>query len=195
MGTHSRQDRAIVSPVHVGSGTVRCANGILPVPAPATALLLEGVPIYGGSIRGELCTPTGAALLTHFADGFGPMPQMAVERIGYGNGNKDFPVANCVRAFLGSAEEAKPAMYQLDFNVDDMTPEAVSFAMERIFDAGAVEAFGTPIQMKKGRPGFLFTILTKEEGKSDRGRLPAHFHHRNAGEAGGPAHAGKGDRG
>ena len=96
--------RVTASPVHVGSGTVRCAHGVLPVPAPATARILEGVPIYGGEVRGELCTPTGAALLKHFAAGFGPMPLMRLEKTGYGMGKKDFgDRANCVRAMIGEA--------------------------------------------------------------------------------------------
>ena len=94
-------DQVVVSPVHVGSGTVKCAHGILPVPAPATALILQGVPTYGGRIDGELCTPTGAALLKHFATRFGDMPVMRTSAIGYGMGKKDFPVANCLRAMLG----------------------------------------------------------------------------------------------
>src|SRR5699024_5887421 len=97
-------DDVVVSPVHVGSGQVHCAHGILPVPAPATAFILRGVPIYGGSVRGELCTPTGAALLKHFATRFGAMPAMQVESIGYGMGKKDFEAANCVRAMLGETE-------------------------------------------------------------------------------------------
>ncbi len=95
--------QVIVSPVHVGSGQVRCAHGILPVPAPATAHILTGAPIYGGRIKGELCTPTGAALLRHFADSFGDMPVMTLLRVGYGMGTKDFEAANCVRAMLGEA--------------------------------------------------------------------------------------------
>ena len=94
-------EKIAASPVHVGSGHVHCAHGILPVPAPATALLLQGIPIYSGSVRGELCTPTGAALLKHFASVFCPMPPMTVRQIGYGMGKKDFAMANCVRAFLG----------------------------------------------------------------------------------------------
>lgn len=97
-------DKVMASPVHVGSGQVRCAHGILPVPAPATAHILMGVPCYGGSIQGELCTPTGAALLKHFVSKFGPMPLMTVNAIGYGMGKKDFPAANCVRAMLGESE-------------------------------------------------------------------------------------------
>ncbi len=102
-------ERICVSPVHVGSGHVHCAHGILPVPAPATAYLLRGVPTYGGTVSGELCTPTGAALLRHFADSFGAQPAMSVERIGYGMGTKDFPQANCVRVFLGETGEETPA--------------------------------------------------------------------------------------
>ena len=96
-------EQVIVSPIHVGSGTVLCAHGRLPVPAPATALILEGMPIYGGSVQGELCTPTGAALLKTFADGFGPMPPMTVAKTGYGMGTKNFEQANCLRAMLGES--------------------------------------------------------------------------------------------
>ena len=97
-------DQIIVSPVNLGSGMVRCAHGLLPVPAPATAYILRGAPVYGSTIRGELCTPTGAALLTSLADSFGPLPLMRVERIGYGMGTRDFKAANCVRAYLGECE-------------------------------------------------------------------------------------------
>ena len=159
-------DKVIVSPVHVGSGTVRCAHGILPVPAPATALILKDVPIYGGKISGELCTPTGAALLKHFADEFGDMPAMRLDRVGYGMGNKDFPVANCVRAFLGNTSESEE-IFEIDFNVDDMTAEEVSFAVDRIFEAGAREVFTTSVQMKKGRSGLLITALVGGSHKMD----------------------------
>ena len=96
-------DEVVVSPIRVGFGQVRCAHGLLPVPAPATALLLEGAPVYAGEIRGEMCTPTGAALLTHFADRFADMPPMRVQSIGYGMGKKDFEAANCVRTYWGES--------------------------------------------------------------------------------------------
>lgn len=154
-----KPDQVIVSPVHVGSGEVHCAHGILPVPAPATARLLEGVPIYGGKIRGELCTPTGAALLRHFADGFGDMPVMAVQKTGIGMGTKDFEWANCVRAMLGESGGAGGEVAELRCNLDDMTGEAIAFAMETLLNAGALDAWTVPIQMKKGRPGQMLCCL------------------------------------
>ena len=169
-------DEVVVSPVHVGSGTVRCAHGILPVPAPATAYLLRDVPIYGGEITGELCTPTGAALLRHFASRFGAMPEMRVRSIGYGMGKKDFAAANCVRAMLGEAEEnATDLMYELSANVDDMTAEQIGYAMERLFEAGAVEVYTVPVGMKKSRPGTLIRAICSGERKEDV--LKAFFTH------------------
>ena len=158
-------DKIIASPVHVGSGQVRCAHGILPVPAPATAYLLRGIPIYGGSIDGELCTPTGAALLKHFATEFGQMPVMKVQAIGYGMGRKDFPRANCVRALLGETEAPIDAIVELRCNVDDMTGEAIGFALEQLLGSGALDAFTVPVGMKKSRPGVPITVLCREEKK------------------------------
>lgn len=158
-------DQVIVSPVHVGSGQVRCAHGILPVPAPATAYILNGVPIYGGAVKGELCTPTGAALLKHFATRFGDMPVMRTEAIGYGMGKKDFEVANCVRAILGETEDAGDTIAQLECNVDDMTAEELGFAMETILAAGALEVYTVPVGMKKSRPGTLLSVLCHEDQK------------------------------
>ena len=158
-------EQVLASPVHVGIGQVRCAHGILPVPAPATALLLEGIPIYGGSIRGELCTPTGAALLRRFVTRFGPLPPMRVEKTGYGMGTKDFEAANCVRAMLGQTEESAGHILELACNLDDMTPEAVGFAMEQLFAAGALDVYTTPIGMKKNRPGVLFTCMCREDDR------------------------------
>ncbi|HBZ77122.1 MAG TPA: nickel pincer cofactor biosynthesis protein LarC, partial [Clostridiales bacterium] len=197
-------DEVIVSPIHVGSGTVKCAHGILPVPAPATAYILRGIPTYSADISGELCTPTGAALLKHFATGFGKQPLMKTSAIGYGMGKKDFPRANCVRVMLGetveeesvgsmaptdaafapaaaaesasavsaSSSEASVSSFasngdiiELSCNVDDMTGEAVGFAMERLFEAGANEVFTVPCGMKKSRPGILLRVLCKPEDK------------------------------
>lgn len=158
--------QVIVSPIHVGSGHVHCVHGILPVPAPATAYILRDVPIYGGGIKGELCTPTGAALLKHFATSFGDMPIMKIKAIGYGMGKKDFEAANCVRAMLGETEDKQDQVVELNCNVDDMTAEEISFAMERIFDAGALDVFTLPIGMKKSRPGILIRVLCREQNKA-----------------------------
>ncbi|HOO25886.1 MAG TPA: nickel pincer cofactor biosynthesis protein LarC [Clostridiales bacterium] len=161
-------EKVIASPVHVGSGHVRCAHGILPVPAPATALILKGVPIYGGGVKGELCTPTGAALLKHFVDDFGPMPVMEIEAIGYGMGKKDFEAANCVRAMLGDSPQAGEELVELVCNLDDMTAEEISFASERLFAAGALDIYTLPIGMKKSRPGTMLCVLAM---KADREKL------------------------
>ncbi len=187
-------EQTIVSPIHVGSGTVWCAHGRLPVPAPATALILTGMPIYGGSVQGELCTPTGAALLKTFADRFGPMPPMTVTKTGYGMGTKDFAQANCVRVMLGdsfamdgmTAEQYSQAgtaeaaagqvagaaaqegrITEISCNLDDMTGEEIAFAAEQILAAGALDVFTEPIYMKKGRPAVKLTVLarTGEEEK------------------------------
>lgn len=158
-------DEVIVSPVHVGSGHVKCAHGILPVPAPATAYILKDVPIYGGGIKGELCTPTGAALLKHFATRFGDMPVMKTQAIGYGMGKKDFQTANCVRAMLGETTDKTDVVLELSCNVDDMTAEAISFATERLFEDGAHEVYTVPIGMKKSRPGTLIRVMCKEQDK------------------------------
>ena len=160
-------DRVIASPVNLGGGTVKTAHGLLPVPAPATAALLEGVPAYGGDIPAELCTPTGAALLKTFASSFGPLPMGTIRGVGSGCGTKDFPRANCLRAFLieeaGSAEGPNDHVTELKANIDDMTGEDLGFAVERLLAAGALDVFCTPIQMKKNRPGVLLTCLCRPE--------------------------------
>lgn len=163
--------KVVASPVHVGSGSVRCAHGILPVPAPATAWLLRDIPMYGGSIRGELCTPTGAALLRHFVTDFSDMPVMKVEKIGYGMGKKDFEQANCVRVLLGETRDTSDRILELSCNVDDMTGEAIGFALEELLAAGALEAFTTAAGMKKSRPGTVITVLCREEDKENMVRL------------------------
>lgn len=158
-------DQVVCSPVHVGSGRVTCAHGILPVPAPATLELLQGVPIYGGAVTGELCTPTGAALLKRFVTRFGDMPVMAVERTGYGMGKKDFSTANCVRAMLGTGEEEADGVVELSCNLDDMTGEELGYAVDALREAGALEVYTTPVFMKKNRPGTLLTVLCKFEDR------------------------------
>ncbi|MBR4205200.1 MAG: nickel pincer cofactor biosynthesis protein LarC [Clostridia bacterium] len=166
-------DEVVVSPIHVGSGSVRCAHGILPVPAPATAYILRDAPTYGGGVKGELCTPTGAALLRHFATRFGPMPLMRTEKIGYGMGKKDFEAANCVRAMLGEggAGEGRDEAVLLACNLDDMTGEEIGFAMESLFDAGAFDVWTAPIGMKKSRPGVLLSVLCRPAEKEEFVRL------------------------
>ena len=200
-------DEIVVSPIHVGSGKVHCAHGILPVPAPATAYILKDVPIYGGEIQGELCTPTGAALLKHFANRFGAMPVMKPKVCGYGMGKKDFEAANCVRVILGEtgdSEDAKNAkdagsppaeaaseassaagtagaaedlICELSCNLDDMTGEAIGFAMERLFEAGALDVYTVPIGMKKSRPAVMLCAMCREEDKE--GLIEAIFRHTN----------------
>jgi uncharacterized protein (TIGR00299 family) protein len=167
----------IVSPVHVGSGAVRCAHGILPVPAPAAAYLLRGIPVYARNTLGELCTPTGAALLKYFGHRFGPMPEMVVEHIGYGMGKKDFEAANCLRAFWGAAYASesmtadgapfRDEIVKLECNLDDMTGEALGRAVEVLFQNGAKDVFTAPVYMKKNRPGVVLTCIC-EVGEADR---------------------------
>lgn len=164
-------EQILASPVHVGSGTVKCAHGILPVPAPATAYLLQGVPAYGGSVQGELCTPTGAALLRHFVKHFGPMPVMATRAIGYGMGKKEFAQANCVRAFWGETADRQDEAAQLSCNLDDMTGEDIAFAAEQLLAAGALDVWTQAIGMKKGRPGVMLCCLCRPEDAARLGEV------------------------
>ena len=169
-------DRVIVSPIHVGYGEVKCAHGIVPVPAPATAAILEGVPVSAGHIEGELCTPTGAALLKHFADDFGQMPEMSISKTGYGMGRKDFEQANCVRAMLGEAagviaDDTPDRIAELKCNLDDMTGEDIAYATGVLMDAGALDVFTTSIGMKKGRPGIMLTVLCRTSDKEKFAKL------------------------
>ena len=166
-----KPDKIIVSPVHVGSGHVHCAHGTLPVPAPATAHILRGVPIYGGEIEGELCTPTGAALLKYFADEFGKMPVMRIEKTGYGMGNKDFEKANCVRAMIGETDDRAGEITELRCNIDDMTGEMIGFAVEELMNAGALDVYTMAISMKKNRPGTLLTVMCRAEQREEMLRL------------------------
>lgn len=187
-------DKIIASPVHVGSGHVHCAHGILPVPAPATAALLEKVPFYSGEIQGELCTPTGAALLSYFADSYGPMPVLLSTKTGYGLGTKDFAAANMVRAFLGKSWENSdtclsktfstisndtadssyhgvPHITELRCTLDDMTPEAIGFVQNLLLENGALDVIIMPVQMKKNRPGHILCVSCKEDDETKMAEL------------------------
>lgn len=152
-------DKIIASPINTGSGTVHCAHGIMPVPAPATAAILQGMPVYQNDIKGELCTPTGAALLKYFVDEFGPMPIISVDKIGYGMGHKDFPAANCIRTFIGDTDNANETVVELSCNLDDMTPEDIGYATEHLLEVGALDVYLTNIIMKKSRPGVMLNCL------------------------------------
>ena len=157
--------RLVCSPLNVGSGTVKMAHGRLPVPAPATAALLEGVPIYSTGPEGEMVTPTGAAIITMLASSFGPPPSMTIERIGYGAGDRDFDHhPNVLRAMLGSTwpgiKTTADDVMVLECTIDDMNPQGYGYLMDRLFAAGAKEVFYIPVQMKKGRPGILVTIIS-----------------------------------
>ena len=156
-------ERILASEVNVGSGTVRCAHGVLPVPAPATELILRGVPIYSGQIKSELCTPTGAALLKYFVLKFGAMPTMKIENAGCGTGKKNFECAIVVRAFIGETANDGEEIIELACNLDDMTPEELAFAMEELFSLGALDVYFTNIGMKKSRPGVKLTCMCREK--------------------------------
>ena len=127
--------------------------------------MLEGVPIYGGAISGELCTPTGAALLRHFVTEFGAMPAMRLSKTSYGMGTKDFPAANCVRAMLGETNAPAQEILELSCNLDDCAGESLGFAMERLFDAGALDVYWTSVGMKKNRPAVLLTCMCRPEDR------------------------------
>lgn len=157
----------IASAINTGNGYCRTMHGILPVPAPATAKILEGLPSYDDGIRGELCTPTGAALIKTFAKSFGKRPVMTIERVGIGMGKKDFERANCVRAFLGNSDKAfDDQVVELEANIDDMSAEDLSYAQEELLAAGALDVYLTSIIMKKGRLGTKLSALVKEENEN-----------------------------
>ena len=170
-------DRIVSSRLCTGFGHVHCAHGVLPVPAPATAHIIEGLPVFGGDEEGERLTPTGAALIKHFADEYGNLPAMTVTASGYGMGTKDFKNGNFVRAILGESVDPRAADYvvELAANIDDMTAEQISYAMEMIYKAGAVEVFTTPVTMKKSRPGTLITAICPVKARDSV--LTAFFKH------------------
>jgi len=157
-------ERIISSPLHVGSGTFQCAHGTYPVPGPATAELLKGVPIYSKDIEGELVTPTGAAIISTLAESYGPAPMMRIEKIGYGAGTRDYPkFPNALRAIIGELEDdadlTPTTVTVIEANIDDLNPQAFGYLMEKALAAGALDIFYTPAQMKKNRPGVLLTLL------------------------------------
>ena len=167
-------DNIIASPVRMGYGHVHCAHGVLPVPAPATALILQKMPVYAGELEGEFCTPTGAALLKHFVKEYGNMPVMSIENTGYGMGSKNFPIANCLRAYIGENADSD-GMYEKDkihdriielrCNLDDMAPEDIAYATELLMNEGACDVYTLNIQMKKNRPGIMLCCMCKQNEK------------------------------
>jgi uncharacterized protein (TIGR00299 family) protein len=169
IGLHAMGIDAIYcSPLHVGSGTVECAHGILPVPAPATAELVRGKPVYASGVQGELLTPTGAAILTTLADDFGPLPPMTVECIGHGAGTADRSIANMLRVFIGSAPQPEKTFEveqtaTIETTIDDMNPQMYDYLIDKVLHMGALDIFCTTVQMKKNRRGTLVTILCRPE--------------------------------
>jgi hypothetical protein len=174
-------DDVVSSPLNVGGGSVTIAHGTYPVPAPATLRLLSGVPVYGGEVQSELVTPTGALVVSSYAKAYGPLPAMTVDRVGYGAGSKDFPGRpNVLRIVIGertasAADEAEsihpfahsPAeVVKIECEIDDMNPQLFGPAFDRLFAAGALDVYATPIQMKKGRPGTLLTVLGRPVDRS-----------------------------
>ncbi len=155
-------ERLVAGPPPTGTGTVRIAHGLVSVPAPATAELLRGIPLRASQVEAELTTPTGAAVLAALCDGFGPLPSMNIERIGYGAGHRDLvEQANLLRIFVGTdgVEVGHDEVTVLETNIDDATGEQLGFAIERLWDAGALEVYTTAVAMKKNRPGVLLTVL------------------------------------
>src|SRR5690606_26449516 len=157
-------DEIIVSPIPVGHGRIRIAHGVYPIPAPATAELLRGIPLSSFTAQGELTTPTGAGIAKALAAGYGPLPEGTIERIGYGAGTKDFEHPNVLRAILLQRQPSKmvrESITVLEAQLDDSTGETLGYAMERLFEAGALDVYHTPVFMKKNRPGILITVLCK----------------------------------
>ena len=161
-------DEIIISPIHVGTGTVHCAHGELPVPAPATMELLSGIPMYADyQIKGELCTPTGAALAKYFGTSFSNMPVMTPTKVSYGFGTKQFERPNCIRAFVEIVNESEDTIIEMSCNLDDMTPEEIGFAVEQLLLSPALDVFTTPIMMKKQRSSTMLTVLCKVDDIND----------------------------
>lgn len=176
-------DEIVASPLNTGSGTVRCAHGLMPVPAPATARLIAGVPVYAEGPQTELLTPTGALLVTGHAQRYGPLPPMVIERVGYGAGSRDFPDRpNLLRIVTGTMVQGGPVpvpagpgsetrpvepLLVLECELDDLNPQVFGVLMTRLLEAGARDVYYTPVQMKKGRPGTLVTVLADPGRRED----------------------------
>ena len=170
-------DQFICSPLNLGGGSIECAHGIFPVPAPATVELLKEVPVYSSGVKAELVTPTGAAIVTTIASRFESFPAMKIEKTGYGAGTHDFPgQPNVTRIVIGESEQALNVGWSrmgatqegdtitvVEANLDDLNPQVFGYVMEQLFQAGALDVFGTPVQMKKNRPGTLLTVLVKPQ--------------------------------
>jgi uncharacterized protein (TIGR00299 family) protein len=161
-------DKIFCSPLHVGSGTIECAHGTLPVPAPATAELIKGRPAYSTGVAGELLTPTGAAILTTLAAGFGPMPAMTVGQVGYGAGKADPGISNLLRVAIGEARDdigdyEVEQTVLIETNIDDMNPQLYDHLMGRLLNEGALDVFLTAVQMKKNRPGTLLSVICRSD--------------------------------
>jgi len=157
-------ERVSCSPLNLGKGLARCSHGLLPIPAPITAELLKGVPVYSTDVEGELTTPTGAAIITSIATHFGGMPSLRIQKVGYGAGKMDLAIPNLLRVFIGEAmEQAKDYTTEevtvLETNIDDMNPQFYDHIMESLLQAGALDVFLTPVQMKKNRPGTLLSVI------------------------------------
>jgi uncharacterized protein (TIGR00299 family) protein len=163
-------DEIVCSPLNVGGGIVKCAHGVLPVPVPATLELLQGAPVYSSGIQVELVTPTGAAIVKTLAKRFASFPAMTIEKSGYGAGSRDFPGhANVVRLTIGESQAvfaqntSQETVSVLEANLDDLNPQVFGYVVERLLEAGALDTFALPVQMKKNRPGMLLTVLSKPE--------------------------------
>jgi pyridinium-3,5-bisthiocarboxylic acid mononucleotide nickel chelatase len=163
-------DELICSPLNVGGGTVNCAHGTFPVPAPATVELLTGAPVFSSGLQAELVTPTGAAIVRTLATRFASFPEMKIGKVGYGAGTRDFPGhANVLRVTVGeaasklAANTSQETVSVLEANLDDLNPQVFGYVMDRLFEAGALDVFGTPVQMKKNRPGTLLSVLAKPD--------------------------------
>ena len=163
-------DEIVCSPLNVGGGTVKCAHGTLPVPAPATLELLKDAPVYSSGIQFELVTPTGAAIVKTLAKRFAPFPAMKMEKTGYGAGTRDFVgCANVMRLTIGESQPEftagipRDTITVLEANIDDMNPQVFGYVMDRLLEEGALDAFGLPVQMKKNRPGMLLTVLCRNQ--------------------------------